>query len=100
MSPDSMRRARNVLALLACAVAGVVVVPGCAGGNGTTYVGYSYGGYYGDPWGYDYYYAGGPIYVGPPDTKPPPQGRPPQASQLPARPMPAPRPTSGGGRRR
>ena len=67
-------------------------------------VGYTYGAYYGDPWGPAYYYPGGPVYVGPPPvtTRPPPDGRPPQASQLPSRPMPPsrPAPRAGGGRRR
>ena len=104
MSRANLRRSLHAAAvLLACTVA--VLAGGCAG-SGTTSVsaGYGYGGaYYGNPWGPNYYYGGGPVYVGPPSSgaRPPStEGRPPQASQLPSRPMPSPRPAGGGGRRR
>ncbi|HXF16801.1 MAG TPA: hypothetical protein VN496_07340 [Burkholderiales bacterium] len=74
---------------------------GCAGhGSGSASVGFSYGAYYGSPWGASYH-VNGPVYVGPPGNARPPggSGRPPHAANLPARPMPQPRP-SGGGRRR
>ena len=82
---------RSMVVLLACAE--LVFAAGCAG-SGSASVGYSYGAYYGSPWGPNYYYGGGPVYVGPPDT------RPPQAAQLPSRPMPPSRPAGGAGRRR
>ena len=102
MKPTDFRGVRNALLV----IAGALAAAGCAGGNGcgSVSVGYTYGAYYGDPWGPAYYYPGGPVYVGPPPvaTRPPPDGRPPQASQLPSRPMPPsrPAPRAGGGRRR
>src|SRR3954454_16514261 len=49
-------------------------IAGCAGhGGGSTSVGFSYGAYYGSPWGPGYSVSG-PIYVGPPGNARPPAG--------------------------
>jgi hypothetical protein len=93
---------RNALTALACIAA--TAVGACAGGGdgGYTNVEYGYGGvYYGSAWEAGWY-GGGPVYVGPPAARPPGAigGAPPHVSNLPARPLPAPRPAMGGGGRR
>jgi hypothetical protein len=94
---------RNALIAFVCTAA--TVVGACAGGDGGyAEVEYGYGVYYGSTVGYNDWYAagGGPIYVGPPAGPPPGAigGGPPHVSNLPARPLPAPRPMAGGGGRR
>jgi hypothetical protein len=93
---------RSALTVFACTVA--TVIGACAGGDGgSTDVEYGYGGvYYASAWANDPWYNGGPIYVGPPSGPPPGAigGGPPHVSNLPARPLPAPRPMAGGGGRR
>lgn len=91
-----------VLGIFAASLAGALA--GC--GVPTAGSGYGYGAYYGSPWGYDPWYGGGAIYVGPPadidrpGTRPP-ASRPPHVSHQPVRPMPPPRPMPrGAGRRR
>jgi hypothetical protein len=100
---------RSALTAGACVVASAV--GGCAGGSGeATYVDdYGYGVYYGSAWEAGWY-GGGPVYVGPPAYPPPGAiggrppgsagGAPPHVSNLPSRPLPAARPTGGGGGRR
>jgi hypothetical protein len=91
---------RNALTAVACIAA--TVLGACAGGDGGyTSVDYGYGGgvYYGSAWEAGWY-GGGPVYVGPPAVAVPPGaigGGPPHVSNLPARPLPAPRPAAGGG---
>lgn len=96
----SRREARRPLRTAFAILAGIAAVAGCAGTSSGGSIGYSYDAYYGSPWGYDPWYRGRPVYVGPPPSRPrPPGGMPP--SRPPggvrpmnpvARPMPPPRP--------